>query len=89
MNILFIEKSYVHADLDIPGSASSSSRSGHARAIASARLLAYITLDMFAGVCCLPLGRVDREEVSLHFTVLLLVPVLGSKNRPVADTQSI
>ena len=67
----------------------SSSCPSHVLATASARLLAYITLDMFAGVCCLPLVRVDREEVSLHFTILLLVPVFGTKNRPVADTQSI
>ena len=61
----------------------------HVHATASARLLAYITLDVFAGVCCLPLDRIDREEASLHFTVLLLVPVFGTKNRLVADTQSI
>ena len=54
----------------------SSSRPSHVHATASARLLAYITLDMFVGVRCLPLGRVDREGVSLHFTVLLLVPIL-------------
>ena len=48
----------------------------HVHATASARLLAYITLDMFVGVRCSALGRIDREEASLQFTVLLLVPII-------------
>ena len=87
MNVSPLKQSHVVLKPCIP--VASSSRPSHVHATASARLLAYITLDMFAGVCCLPLGRVDREGISLHFTVLLLVPVFGTKNRLVADTQSI
>ena len=59
---LCFSKNHVVLKSRIP--VASSSRPSHVHATASARLLAYITMDMFVGVRRLPLGRVGREGQS-------------------------
>ena len=80
---LGVSKNHVVLKSRIP--VASPSRPSHVHATGSARLLAYITMDMFVAVRRLPLDRVGREGQSAVHRLVVSTQLFGTKNKPVAD----